>query len=161
MTIGLNIPDLRTPPLLRARTCSIVLSACRDDELENVRTCTCALSVRLTPSNTFFSVLNAHCVFFAAGARDEVAGFELWMEARLRRALAWTGWRSADDDLRARTAPAMQLDVEDIVTAVSDVERSAVDVGARLVMSGDFSKCDDRASVHGPPARRGHQVRST
>lgn len=144
--------DLRTPPLLRARTCSIVLSACRGDELENVRACACTPFVRRTPPNAFSSTVHVHCVLLPAVAREKVVDFELWIEAKLRRAQVWADWRSAGDDLRARAAPATQLDVDDIVTAVVNVDKLAVDVGSRPAMLRDFSRCDDRASVHGPPS---------
>lgn len=104
--------DCRTPPLLRARTCSIVLSACRDDELENVRT-----GARRLP-DTFLPEFKAVFEYSSAVGRREVAGFELWAEAKVRRAHIWMGWRSAGVDLSALAAPAIQLDAEDIVFAV-------------------------------------------
>jgi hypothetical protein len=108
---------MRTPLLLRARTCCIVLSACRGDELENVLSCPWTPFVRLAPSNASFSAFRVYCALFRTVARDGIAALELLMDAKLRRAAVWTGRRSAGVAAMALAAPAMQLHVDDISIA--------------------------------------------
>jgi hypothetical protein len=108
---------MHTPLLLRARTCCIVFSACRGDELEKVLSCLWVPCVRLAAPNAFFSASSVHCVLLPTVARDATAAPELLIEAKLRRAAVWTGRRSAGVAAMALAAPAMQLRVDDISIA--------------------------------------------
>ena len=147
--------DCRTPPLLRARTCSIVLSACRGDELENVRTGADRLPDTFLPE--FKAVFEQSC----AVGRSEAAGFELQAEAKVRRAQVWMGWRSAGVDLSALAALAMQLDAEDIVSVVIGRGGSDGGRGQRLWEHlATFRDAMTELRRTGRLARRGHQVRS-
>lgn len=121
--VGVLNQRIRTPPLLRARTCSIVLSACRDDEVEKVLNPPCTPFVPLTPSNALFPLLKVHRAPFFATIREEAAGLELLMDAKARRVEDCAGVRSMGDDRRTLAAPAMQLDVEDILIAVVQMVR--------------------------------------
>ena len=106
---------LNGPPLFLARTCSIVLSLCLGIELENDRICSCIPFVRL-PAYKF--AFDEHDVLFVAAIRSDVAGFEVWVDAKVRRAENWTGRRSAGAALRVLDAPAIQLHAEDMTIVV-------------------------------------------
>ena len=118
--------DVRTPPLLRARTCSIVLSACRGDERENVRAWPFG---RLMHAGALFAVSRRHVVLLPAVVRRGGATFGLWTVAKARRTEHWTDVRRADEDARAFAAPATQLGVVDIPDAIPRRVRRGAGVG--------------------------------
>jgi hypothetical protein len=107
---------LNGPPLFLARTCSIVLSLCLGIELEKDRICSCTPFIRL-PAYKF--VFDKHDALFVVAIRSDVAGFELWADAKVRRAVDWMGRRSAGAALRVLDAPAIQLHAEDMSIVVS------------------------------------------
>lgn len=73
----MDIWERLTPPLFRARTCSIVLSFCRGVELENDLICSCKLLARLPSCKPNFLLLEAHAVSFLPAIRNDTAGLEL------------------------------------------------------------------------------------
>ena len=91
-----------TPPLFRARTCSIVVSLHRGPELEKHLNCVCTPALPV-PSCPLFVFLAAQLALGAAAIRD--VGFEAWTEAKVRRADVWT-----EGVLSALAAPATQAD---------------------------------------------------
>jgi hypothetical protein len=117
--------ETHTPPLFLARTCSIVLSLCRGDELEKDRISSRTLVVRL-PASTF--AFNAHCVFFNAAFRNAGTGFALGADTKVRRAEDRAGSRSTGASLRVLDAPATQLHADDMSIAVKGTKGGVVEV---------------------------------